>query len=121
MRPRTKPRPDAPPDEVILSYDNVPVRVAAQYLSWPEQTVRLALREGRAPFGIAVKDEGLTYKISPGGLVRYKREGIPCFDYETIQNMIRSVVVQSFKEVVKDSVSKTVQEEMSDFRLEFFN
>lgn len=68
--------------------------VAARYLDWPEQTVRLALREGRATFGIAVKDKALTYKISPGGLVKYKREGVPCFDYETIVHMIRTAVAE---------------------------
>lgn len=82
MRPRTRARPPIPTDAEILAYDNVPVDVAARYLDWPEQTVRLALREGRATFGIAVKDKALTYKISPGGLVKYKREGVPCFDYE---------------------------------------
>lgn len=81
MRPRTRARPPIPTDAEILAYDNVPVDVAARYLDWPEQTVRLALREGRATFGIAVKDKALTYKISPGGLVKYKREGVPCFDY----------------------------------------
>ena len=76
MRPRTRARPPIPTDAEILAYDNVPVDVAARYLDWPEQTVRLALREGRATFGIAVKDKALTYKISPGGLVKYKREGV---------------------------------------------
>lgn len=109
MRPRTKERPPVPTDEEILSYDNVPVDVAARYLDWPEQTVRLALREGRATFGIAIRDKALTYKISPGGLVRFKREGVPCFDYKTIQDMIRGVVIE------------TIQEEMSDFKMEFFN
>lgn len=108
MRPRTRER-QIPTDEEILNYDNVPVDVAARYLDWPEQTVRLALREGRATFGVAVRDRAVTYKISPGGLVRYKRDGVPCFDYQTIQELIRGVVTE------------TIQEEMSDFKLEFFN
>lgn len=62
MRPRTRARPPIPTDAEILAYDNVPVDVAARYLDWPEQTVRLALREGRATFGIAVKDKALTYR-----------------------------------------------------------
>ena len=45
MRPRTRARPPIPTDAEILAYDNVPVDVAARYLDWPEQTVRLALRE----------------------------------------------------------------------------
>lgn len=81
-----------PTDEEILSYDNVPVEVAARYLDWTQATVRLALREGRATFGIAVRDNALTYKISPGGLVKYKREGVPCVDYFTIQDMFRRVL-----------------------------
>ena len=109
MRPRTRERPPIPTDEEILSYDNVPVDVAARYLDWPEQTVRLALREGRATFGVAVRDKALTYKISPGGLVKYKREGVPCFDYRTIQQLVESVV------------ARTIQTEMMDFKLEFFN
>ena len=88
MRPRTKEKSPIPTDDEILSYDNVPVHVAAQYLDWTEQTVRLALREGRAGFGVAVRGNGLTYKISPGGLVRYKREGLPCLDYYTIKSMV---------------------------------
>ena len=109
MKPHTRERPSVPTDAEILAYDNVPVAVAARYLDWTESTVRLALREGRASFGIAVKDNALTYKISPGGLVKYKREGIPCFDYETIRAMIQG------------TVTKAVQEEMSDFKMEFFN
>ncbi len=84
----------APADEEILSYDNVPVSVAALYLDWPEQTVRQALREDRATFGVAVRDEGVTFKISPSGLVKYKREGIPCFDHKTIREMLRSATAE---------------------------
>lgn len=109
MRPRTRERPPVPGDDDILSYDNVPVDVAARYLDWPEQTVRLALREGRAPFGLAVKGRALTYKISPGGLVKYKREGVPCFDYETILHMVKS------------AVAGTIQAEMEDLKCTFFN
>ena len=107
MRPRTKERLPVPTDEEIWAYDNVPVDVAARYLDWTEKKVRLALREGRATFGIAIKDRALTYKISPGGLVKYKREGIPCFDYETIQHMVRTVV------------SSVMQTEMGNFKSEF--
>ena len=92
MRPRTKDRPPVPADEDILAYDNVPVDIAARYLDWTEQNVRLALREGRAPFGIAIRDRALTYKISPGGLVRYKREGVPIMSYETMRQMLVSIL-----------------------------
>lgn len=108
MRQRIKERA-VPTDSEVLSYDNVPVDVAAWCLDWPEQTVRLALREGRATFGVAVQGEGLTYKISPGGLVRYKREGVPCLSYETIQSMLRQVVAD------------VVKVELDDFRMELFD
>lgn len=77
MNRRIHPKPPAPSDDEILAYDNVPVDVAARYLDWTENTVRLALREGRASFGTAVRNNGITHKISPGVLVRYKREGAP--------------------------------------------
>ena len=92
MRPRTKERPPIPTDDEILNYDNVPVDVAARYLDWTEQNVRLALREGRAPFGIAIQDRALTYKISPGGLVKYKREGVPVMSYETMRYLVRTAL-----------------------------
>lgn len=110
MRPRTKERPPIPTDTEILEYENVPVDVAARYLDWTEQTVRLALREGRVTFGVAVKDRALTYKISPGGLVKYKREGIPCFDYETIQHMVRTVVSSVIKTEIDNFKSELLTE-----------
>lgn len=113
MRPHTREQPQAPTDDEILAYDNVPVAVAARYLNWTENTVRLALREGRASFGIAVKDDGVTYKISPGGLVKYKREGVPCFDYETICMMVNRVLTKT--------VHETIRKELGDFKMEFFN
>lgn len=111
MRPRVKERPPAPADEEILSYDNVPVDVAARYLDWTEQNVRLSLREARAPFGVAVPGGcgGLSYKISPGGLVRYKRQGVPVMSYETMLHM------------VKEAVAGIVEPEMESLRSELFN
>lgn len=95
MRPRIHEKPPAPGDDAILALDNVPVELAAAYLGWQPATVRLALREGRAPFGVAIPGEGgdnLIYKISPGGLVQYKRSGVPCVAYETLLGMIRQAV-----------------------------
>lgn len=100
MNRRINPKPPAPSDDEILAYDNVPVDVAARYLDWPENTVRLALREGRASFGTAVRNNGITHKISPGGLVRYKREGAPCMDYETIKFMIEDIVRRVVREEI---------------------
>lgn len=92
MNRRVYSKPGVPDDEEILSYDNVPISVASRYLAWTENTVRLALREGRVSFGTVIRGNGLTYKISPGGLVRYKREGAPCMDYETIKSMLEDIV-----------------------------
>ena len=69
-----------PTDEEILSYDNVPCDVAAKYVKMAPVTIHTALRQERVPFGFAVENEKTgtwTYHISPGGLVKYKREGKP--------------------------------------------
>ena len=83
MNRRIREKDPVPTDGEILALDNVPVDVTARYLGWTEQNVRLALREARAPFGIAIPGNkgALTYKISPGGLVKYKREGAPVMSY----------------------------------------
>lgn len=104
MNRRVYPKPPAPTDEEILAYDNVPVDVAARYLDWPEKTVRLALREGRGCFGTAIRDAGITHKISPGGLVQYKRSGAPCMDYDTMKFMLEDVV----RRVVREELGKEV-------------
>ena len=111
MRPRTKARLPVPTDSEVLAYDNVPVDVAARYLDWTEQTVRLALREARAPFGVAIPGDkhALIYKISPGGLVKYKREGAPVMSYETIVMMI------------KEAVGGIITPEVESLRADLFN
>lgn len=92
-RPRTKPAA-VPTDEEIQSYDNVPVSVAARYLGWTEHNVRLALREGTAPFGIAIKDKQICYKITPGGLITFKRRGAPVMNFDTMLLLVRRAVRQ---------------------------
>lgn len=92
-RPRTS-QAAAPTDDEVLSYDCVPVSVAARYLDWTERTVRLAIREGKAPFGIAIQDRQLVYKISPGGLVEYKRHGVPAPSYDSLLLLVRRAVRQ---------------------------
>lgn len=111
MNRRIREKEPAPTDEEILELDNVPVDVTARYLGWTEQNVRLALRESRAPFGIAIPgDKGaLTYKISPGGLVKYKREGAPVVSYETLLMM------------VKEAVSGVITPEVESLRADLFN
>lgn len=85
-----------PTDEEILSFDNVPVAVAARYIGMSEASLRLALREERARhLGFAVMGEGkLVYNISPGGLVRYKRQGGEIIPFEHLQDVLVDKVIQ---------------------------
>lgn len=69
-----------PTDEEILAYDSVPPEVASRYIKMSAPTIYAGLRQGRIPFGFAVENKETktwTYNISPGGLVKYKREGCP--------------------------------------------
>ena len=117
MNRRIHPKPPAPTDEEILAYDNVPVDVAARYLDWPENTVRLALREGRGCFGTSVRNNGITHKISPGGLVRYKREGAPCMDYDTmaymLENIVRKVMQEELERICGAVIRQAIQAEFA--------
>lgn len=117
MNRRVHPKPPAPTDDEILAYDNVPVDVAARYLDWTEKAVRQALREGRGCFGTAIRDRGLNHKVSPGGLVRYKREGAPCMDYETmkfmLEDVVRQVMREELEEICGDIIRRTIQAEFA--------
>ena len=106
MRSRTRKRPPAPTDEEILAYDgvDVPIPVAARYLGWTDKAVRLAIREGRAGIGVPIHDNGIVYKCSPGGLVNLKRNGSPYVDYETIRDMVKSVVAEVVTDVIQDEL-----------------
>ena len=93
MNRRIHPKPPAPTDEEILYYDNVPLAVAARYIGWTEMALRLALREQRAPFGMSVEGESrYTVNISPGGLVRYKREGGLLIPFEAICEAVKEAM-----------------------------
>lgn len=85
-----------PEDEEILSYDNVPVPVAAAYLGCGVGALRDALQQGRAPFGYAVrsgKDGGKWMpQISPGQLVAFKNGTLPTIDEEKIVAMLTDAV-----------------------------
>ncbi len=84
-RPLTKPRVPIT-DEEILSYNNVPVKVAAEYIGSTPHALYYAIQDGRAPFGFASVNEdaktysgrSYTYNISPGLLVAYKRGTLAC-------------------------------------------
>ena len=59
----------------ILLYDNVPIKIAAQYLGVSQQYIRIGLQRQRLPFGSAVQVGGTntwTYQISPGAIVNWK-------------------------------------------------
>lgn len=87
MRPRTKPLV-VPTDEEILAQDNVPVEMAARYLGSSNTTLYEALQDERVPFGWAVHRGGQwAYNISPGALVRYKREGLPMYKLREVQEI----------------------------------
>lgn len=92
MRARSLP---IPTDEDILSQDNVPVEMAARYLGSGSNTLYEALQEERVPFGWAVRRSGhWAYNISPGALVRYKREGLPMYKLADIQAILADEVVR---------------------------
>lgn len=78
-----------PTDETIVQYDNVPVEVAARYLGSSTATLYEALQDERAPFGYAVhRNAQWAYHISPGALVRYKREGLPFYKLKDVSDII---------------------------------
>ena len=80
----------APTDEQILSYDNVPVAVAARYIGWSSVTVTNALKQELAPFGFASKnpEKGTyAYNISPGLLVKYKKGDLPTYRLKEVMEI----------------------------------
>lgn len=80
-----------PSDDEILSYTNVPYGVAAKYLGWSDITVRRALQQERAPFGIAAQNpetESWSYNISPGALIAYKNGTMPFYSLKGLVGMI---------------------------------
>lgn len=63
-------------DEEISAMPCVPLHIAAEYIGMPAQTIRLGLRYGHIPFGIAVKldpsSKRHVYNIPGPRLVAYK-------------------------------------------------
>lgn len=85
----------SPTDEEILAYDNVPPDIAAKYVKMSTPTIHSGLRQNRVPFGFAVENEKThtwTYNISPGGLVKYKKEGNPIIRLGDLREVITSYV-----------------------------
>ena len=88
MRPRTR-NLNIPSDQEILALDNVPVETAARYLGSSTATPYEALQDERVPFGWAVQHNShWSYNISPGALVRYKREGLPMYRLKDVSEII---------------------------------
>ena len=60
---------DVPSEGDILSYNNVPVELEAKFIGWSDVTIRYALQEERAPFGIAAaeKKRGIIPNTVPTG------------------------------------------------------
>ena len=85
-----------PTDDEILTYDNVPVPVAAAYLGCGTISLREALQQGVAPFGYSVKGEADGSKwnpqISPGLLVGYKNGTIPVFKAGNIISLLSAEI-----------------------------
>lgn len=80
---------DTPTDDAILQYDNVPVETAARYLGSSTATLYEALQDERVPFGWAVhRNAQWAYHISPGALVRYKREGLPLYKLKDVSDIV---------------------------------
>ncbi len=72
-------------DEDVLAMTDVSVADTAVYLGWSERNVRSSLREGRVPFGVAVKEnQRYIYRILPEPLVKFKHEGLPVVPFHTL-------------------------------------
>lgn len=85
----------SPTDEEVLTYDNVPVDVAAKYVKMSTATINTGLQQDRIPFGFAVQNPKTgtwTYNISPGGLVKYKREGKPIIRLGDLRDVLTDYV-----------------------------
>lgn len=78
---------DVPTEADIRRYQNVPVGVAAKYLGSSTTTIKLALQDGRAPFGFASKQPEKNcyrYQISPERLIRYQSGELPMYSINDI-------------------------------------
>ena len=81
---------EVPTDKEILAMESVPTNVAGLYIGMSATTLTNALRQQRAPFGFAVRNEELgtwAYNISPGLLVAYKRGTLPAYQLKDIINL----------------------------------
>lgn len=94
MPRRIAPQP-VPTEEEIRSYQNVPVDVAARYLSASTTTIKYALQQERAPFGFASKNPGTnyyTYHISPDRLIQYQSGKMPMYKLGQLSQVLTGMV-----------------------------
>lgn len=104
--------PSTPTDEEILSYDSVPVDIAAKYIGWSSCNVCYALQQDRAPFGTAaVTGENLstgglkyTYNISPGLLIAYKRGTLEAWKLSGMSKVIRSEIEKGLPDAIGNAL-----------------
>ena len=59
-------------DEEILAMNEVPAKVAADYLGMTYPMLTWKLQQGELPFGTARKNKAWSYHINPQALVNYK-------------------------------------------------
>ena len=107
-----KPTDKTPTDEEIMSYCNVPFDVAAKYIGWSGVTVRYALQQERAPFGLAAqnpKTGSWSYNISPGLLVAYKRGELQAWKLTELIKLVADGFIQALEEQMSAARKATIQ------------
>lgn len=99
-----------PTDEEILSYNSVPLEVAAKYIGWSSCNIAFALQQERAPFGVAVQtgenDETgrptWSYNISPGQLKAYKRGELEAWKLSSLMKVLACEVNEIINQQIGD-------------------
>ena len=67
------------------------VTMAAKFIGWSDVTIRYALQEERAPFGIAAQNPKTgtwAYNISPGLLIKYKNGELQAYKLKDLSQML---------------------------------
>ena len=88
---------EPPTEEEIMRHSNVPYELAAKYIGWSDITVRHALQQGRAQFGVAAENKVThtwSYNISPGLLVKYKNGELPAHRLKDVLDIAAYVFSQ---------------------------
>lgn len=79
-----------PTDEEIRQFRNVPVSKACAYLGIGANTLKLAIIQGRVPFGFIACGKQNTLHISPEALINYYHNGLERRFYEDQDSQDRS-------------------------------